>query len=562
MLRVLVQFPSGRHHATPWGRHVNEGDVEWPPSPWRLYRALLAVGFNRLGWPSVPAEAIELFESLARCLPTFFLPAATAAHTRHYMPQFKGSTSKVLDAFAYVGRGDEDVLGIAWDVNPSENVLRLFDALLGVWSYLGRAESWIDARRVDSFPEGLDPCAASESAPGPHYDRVPLLAPLEPKELVVWRDQAVEQEKRKRSTNTTDESDAGKKSRKGAKGLSKKELETIEGLFPANIVTALAADTATLQKQGWNQPPGTRWVSYWRSRGALTTLPADRKPVTVERSSADTALLALSSNTVHGEVLPRFTEALRWTEKLHATLVRKSAEDGRASPCLSGCDESGRPLDGHRHVTLVPLCLDAREGRLDHLLLHTPMGLDDAAVRALRRVRVLFADRHKKNPDLFVSLVGLGHRTDFHAHVRQLETNRVWISETPFVPPRFLKERGTNSLEGQIRAECVSRGLPAVQNVEVQLEGGWAHAERFWSLWRSGALTVRLADETEGADAGRANETLSSKWRHFRRWRYDHAKRPPLDAAFGLRLTFAEAVMGPIALGYASHFGLGQFVPA
>jgi hypothetical protein len=28
-------------HATPRGRHVNEGAVEWPPSPWRIVRALV-----------------------------------------------------------------------------------------------------------------------------------------------------------------------------------------------------------------------------------------------------------------------------------------------------------------------------------------------------------------------------------------------------------------------------------------------------------------------------------------------------------------------------------------
>ena len=34
---------------------------------------------------------------------------------------------------------------------------------------------------------------------------------------------------------------------------------------------------------------------------------------------------------------------------------------------------------------------------------------------------------------------------------------------------------------------------------------------------------------------------------------------PSLANGFALRLTFAEPVAGPIALGYASHFGLGQF---
>ncbi|MFZ2345189.1 MAG: type I-U CRISPR-associated protein Csb2, partial [Candidatus Microthrix parvicella] len=46
-LNVQVSFPLGRYHATPWDRHVNEGAVEWPPSPWRMVRALIAVWHDR-----------------------------------------------------------------------------------------------------------------------------------------------------------------------------------------------------------------------------------------------------------------------------------------------------------------------------------------------------------------------------------------------------------------------------------------------------------------------------------------------------------------------------------
>ena len=38
-------------------------------------------------------------------------------------------------------------------------------------------------------------------------------------------------------------------------------------------------------------------------------------------------------------------------------------------------------------------------------------------------------------------------------------------------------------------------------------------------------------------------------------------QRPPVATSLGLRITFAEPVRGPIALGYASHFGLGAMAP-
>jgi hypothetical protein len=47
-----------------------------------------------------------------------------------------------------------------------------------------------------------------------------------------------------------------------------------------------------------------------------------------------------------------------------------------------------------------------------------------------------------------------------------------WIAElvsaTPFVPPRFLKRKGRNTLEGQIVAELSSRGFPHPTNLEIQ----------------------------------------------------------------------------------------------
>src|SRR5581483_4973224 len=93
-------------HATPWGAHVNEGAVEWPPSPWRLLRALMAVGFAKRGWtggtPGIPALARSLLERLAGVMPHFRLPDGTVAHSRHYLPFTEGTaekTTKVIDAF-------------------------------------------------------------------------------------------------------------------------------------------------------------------------------------------------------------------------------------------------------------------------------------------------------------------------------------------------------------------------------------------------------------------------------------------------------------------------------
>ena len=59
MVTIEFHFVAGRFHATPWDRHVNEGAVEWPVSLWRILRALIAVGFRKLGWDATrpPKEA-------------------------------------------------------------------------------------------------------------------------------------------------------------------------------------------------------------------------------------------------------------------------------------------------------------------------------------------------------------------------------------------------------------------------------------------------------------------------------------------------------------------------
>ena len=54
---LAFRFPLGRYHANPWDRAVNEGASEWPPSPWRILRALVATWHTR--WPDLPAAEFD-----------------------------------------------------------------------------------------------------------------------------------------------------------------------------------------------------------------------------------------------------------------------------------------------------------------------------------------------------------------------------------------------------------------------------------------------------------------------------------------------------------------------
>ena len=555
MLRLAIRFPAGHYHATPWGRHVNEGEVEWPPSPWRICRALIATGFGKLRWTAIPPEARALIERLAGAVPAYYLPSGSLGHTRHYMPQFKGSTAKVIDAFAYVGCDDGALLGIAWEVELPPDELALFDELVDKLSYLGRAESWVDAERVEAFPEGLSPCHASETMPGPGYERVVLLAPIAADAYARWREESVARE------IEADRSRQAQEGKVASKAASKKAAERKDAMFPGDLIAALLTETATLQSQGWSQPPGARWLSYWRNDDVLTTSPPRTSaPRRAPGSMPTTALLALASDTVNAEVLPHMEDAVLRADAIHGALVRLSAEiAGTSSLCFIGKDGDGKPLQDHRHAMVLPIALGPR-GRIDHVLVHAPMGLDEAACGALARIRRTWA---KNLPDIFLTLVGMGCVEDFGKVVPHMRRSAVWTSVTPFVPPRFLKAKGSNSLEGQVRAELESRGFPEAARVEVELEGGrYREAAGFWELWDrrapQGVSLVQGGTADVAGEAG-AGELLARRWRHFRKARPGQAKKPPMVAGIGLRITLAREELGPIALGYGSHFGLGLF---
>jgi CRISPR-associated protein Csb2 len=514
MPTLAIRFTAGRYHATPWYRHVNEGAVEWPPSPWRLLRALLAVGFAKQHWPGtageIPPVARSLVEKLASVPPLFSLPRGAVAHTRHYMPIVEGAnqkTTKVLDTFLRLRDAVAPLL-VHWPVALTEEETALLGELAAGLAYLGRAESWVDAQLVeDVAPDGTwsRPHVAGEAVPR-GWEQVPLFAPISGASYDAWRT----------SELAAAVAAAGK--------LTAKKRAELEAAYPADLIACLCADTAALQKSGWSQPPGSERVLYLRRGDALGPAVARPRAARSARPAVEAALLTLASDTTHGQLCPLMLRTLPHMERLHATVVRYT--DGRC-PVLSGCNDAHQPLHGHRHAHWLPLDLDG-DGRFEHVLVHASMGLDEAAQRALCRIDRTYG---KNLPDIVVSLAGFGSLSTMRRQLRdhcgnhpgELAVGKVWESSTPFLAPRHLKSAGANSLPGQVRAECASRELPMPMCIE--------------EMAREKLIIRRFPD--------------------FIRARQDHA--PPQTRPFALRLTFAEPVAGPLCLGYASHFGLGLF---
>ncbi len=165
VITVRLTFPAGRYHATPWGRHVNEGVPEWPPSPYRLLRALYDVWQRKCF--DLPAEDVrQVLESLAGSLPQFVLPGATATHTRSYLSSnAPDPTDKnlVFDSFLVFERPHACYL--SWpEIVLSEGDCVTLGLLLAHLNYLRRSESWVQAELWDAVRIGANIAAAASAA--------------------------------------------------------------------------------------------------------------------------------------------------------------------------------------------------------------------------------------------------------------------------------------------------------------------------------------------------------------------------------------------------------------
>lgn len=528
MIAVELRFTAGRFHATPWGRHVNEGAAEWPPSPWRLLRALVAVWHRKR--PDIPSETVKgLLNALAAAPPVFFLPPATMGHTRHFLRRYKpGTSDMVFDAFVCLDPAAPVVF--CWpDLELPADRREALEALLGDMAYFGRAESWVEARlnpdwegRPNCFPRGHEQAAEGG-------ETVQVLAPMPAHEFDAWRATAFPQAEeaaleRKRAKDPAKDPAKAK--------LSPKERATLEATYPEDLLAALHAETTDLRKQGWLTPPGGAKVAYRLPPGALRARQRVQRPRIAIRPTVARFALA-------GPVLPPLTDCVYLAETMRQALMSWSD----AAEVFAGKDERGAPLEGHRHAFILPAD-DDDDGRLDHLVVHCREGFGEEALRALAGVRRLW--QASGRPDLHLALIGLGEPEHYGGHDARaglsplLAASRVWVSRTPFLLTRHPKLRKDGA--PRLRADGTWADGP-VEQVSKALEGvGWP-----------APTAVERRDCTEAA--GR-----QVRWLDFaRERRRGHA--PPVNTrGWGFVLRFEEEVRGPVALGYGSHFGLGQFV--
>lgn len=218
---------------------------------------------------------------------------------------------------------------------------------------------------------------------------------------------------------------------------------------------------------------------------------------------------------------PSLSQALCVGENLRAAVMHAGNRLGldQLPDALHATQGPGR----HAHLYWLSEDRD-RDGRIDHLAAHAQAGLPALVIGALACAGPLWL-----GPDREWDLVpvSLGRAEAFIGPARR------WSAATAFVTglwriERNGRERQGYDPEGQLRREIALQGLPQPRMV----------------LWQK---SVRVAQRR--LEASRFISRTPGR-------------RAPTDAWKGFpMIEFPEAVTGPLAFGFGSHFGLGLMLP-
>lgn len=424
---VAIRFPLGQYHGTPWDRSANEGASEWPPSPWRLLRALVATWYTR--WPDLPAPVLdELLEALGDP-PSYWTPPTRPGHTRHYLPDVDhkkgetGGTDLTLDSFLSVPR-DQELL-VRWEADLQGEQREVLAKLLELMPYLGRAESVCEARLAD--------------------DREP--------DESWWRP--------------------------GAPGLRQARL-----LAPSRPVSrpALEVTTVSVRKTRRTMPLGAVWASYGAGAQPASARPARRRAAAVQAVRFEVAgttpvtagngvLLADEAHRIAGKALERAGIAENRRRLIMGT--SGAATGHRHAHWIPVADGSEPSSAVQALVVWAEEGLQAEEvsALLSMRSLSGQRGPDGEGyqVRGMPKVQLLFQAAGPVDqvaPELS-------------------EPSRRWRSRTPYLPVRHRKrETLAEYLAADIAAELRYRDMPPAVVTEPvdELASRWAHGYRRYRM--------------------------------------------------------------------------------
>jgi CRISPR-associated protein Csb2 len=323
---LRITLLSGRYGATPWGRSEYEGQVEYPPSPWRLLRAVLSGGFALSGVPEqLPEGLAELVGLLAQYPPTYHLPYGEYGQIRGFRPAYgcepvppletkgyshaQGKRRSFIDSYLQLGIGA--ALHVAWPANLSAEQERILCACLAGLVYLGRAEYPAIWQVVPSMPE----------------------------------------------PNCTPDS----------KGTLSVLCCAADG-----ALGGLLTNPQQARQDGLQVPPGQQWISY--------RYEPQRPPAIAGGTRARQANRALFA-FLSPYPLPAGA-GIAWTDRLHRALLQRAP----SSSLFSG-QAGGQPLPEDQRAWYR---WDAQDGSLTLLEVLSPQPFGESEVEALRTLQRLY----------------------------------------------------------------------------------------------------------------------------------------------------------------------------
>lgn len=439
-----IQLPWGRYHATAWNRSTNEGVAEWPPSPWRILRALVSAW--KVHAPDLDEQRVMAVLASLTDPPRFHLPPFREAHSRHYLPGVKhmkgvaNDTDKTLDAFVVTDR--DASLWVEWPVDLSDDDRELLQQLAEGVGYVGRAESITFCSLATSAGDGV------------------ICEPL------------------------VGEADAAHGS--------------VRVLVPDGAVTlaGLMQTTTSVRSARRLLPECTRLQAYRRPSPEPDRTP--RRRVHLQPGVVNAVRLSIS-----GPVLPSRFDVVAFGDLLHTAAVKRH---GVHSPALSGKDELGQRLGGkhgHAHFLALPERADLSGRRVGSFVVWAPGGLSETDLAALSLVEHLSSNRLDgvRRP---VVLTAAGEVAEVAPELTAAAGSRDWMSVTPYSPIRHHKGTLAEQLLRDVNLELRHRDLPPALDVET-IPGPWLHfgryrvgKERIREQRRAYGLRLRLSEPIIG----------------------------------------------------------------
>ncbi len=239
---------------------------------------------------------------------------------------------------------------------------------------------------------------------------------------------------------------------------------------------------------------------------------------------------------VGGKDVPAIGDTVGLADLIHRSLLSKYRGE-RADPVFSGRDSSGAPLKRpHMHCHVLCEANNAGDHVITHATLYARMGFCPRACRIIGSLERVW---NGSRGSVHLSLQGIGREDGFPESSLMGRPCLHWHSLTPFVSGRHPKTHR----DGRPKVDRSNRWIGSPEHELARLLSLWGYPE-----------PARVARRPP---AGRGRELPDAGMFRIRRKRSEEALslQPPIL----FQISFPEPVSGPIALGHASHFGLGLF---